>query len=167
MKMGEYAAGLSPEFKLIHDLAANRLKSGEHGLHGPWHWLKVAHNAERLADQTEGADRVVAQFFGLLHDCERITDGTDPQHGVRAAGFARALFEEGKLPINAKQLKLLCTACERHDLGEVSTDPTIGVCWDADRLELPRVGITVDPKLLSTAAGKMMLQQRSARSRVP
>jgi uncharacterized protein len=165
MKMGEYAARLAPELKLIHDLAASRQKLGEHWLHGPWHWLKVARNAELLAKQTPGADATVAQIFGLLHDCERRTDGSDPQHGARAAAFARSLFEDGRLPLSVKQLKLLCVACERHELGEVSADPTIGVCWDADRLELPRVGVTPDPNLLSTTAGKNMLGQLSTRSR--
>ena len=28
--------------------------------------------------------------------------------------------------------------------------PTVGTCWDADRLHLPRVSITPDPVLLST-----------------
>jgi uncharacterized protein len=32
--------------------------------------------------------------------------------------------------------------------------PTIGVCWDADRLDLTRVGIMPDPEFFSTAAGK-------------
>lgn len=34
----------------------------------------------------------------------------------------------------------------------MSSDLTIGTSWDADRLHLPRVGITPDPALLSTAA---------------
>jgi hypothetical protein len=36
----------------------------------------------------------------------------------------------------------------------VTDDPTVGACWDADRLDLPRVGVTVDPRLLSTAAAR-------------
>ena len=28
--------------------------------------------------------------------------------------------------------------------------PTVGTCWDADRLHLPRVSIVPDPALLST-----------------
>ena len=35
--------------------------------------------------------------------------------------------------------------------GLVSEDPTVGACWDADRLDLPRVGIQPDPALFSTA----------------
>jgi uncharacterized protein len=39
-------------------------------------------------------------------------------------------------------------------MGQVADDPTIGACWDADRLNLWRVGKTPDPRLLSTAAAR-------------
>jgi uncharacterized protein len=51
-------------------------------------------------------------------------------------------------------LLVLCEACTYHADGQVSDDPTIGVCWDADRLDLPRVGIGIDRKYLSTAAAR-------------
>jgi uncharacterized protein len=41
-------------------------------------------------------------------------------------------------------------ACQEHTNGGVSSDPTIGVCWDADRLNLGRVEIRPDPRWLST-----------------
>jgi hypothetical protein len=41
-----------------------------------------------------------------------------------------------------------------HNDGETSLDPAIGVCWDADRLCLPRVGIAPDSTLLSTRSGR-------------
>jgi hypothetical protein len=33
-------------------------------------------------------------------------------------------------------------------------NPTIGCCWDADRLDLSRVGIEPDTELMSTDAGR-------------
>jgi hypothetical protein len=42
-----------------------------------------------------------------------------------------------------------------HADGYTHKDPTIGVCWDADRLNLWRCGITLDPKLLSTEAARL------------
>jgi uncharacterized protein len=51
-------------------------------------------------------------------------------------------------------MELLVTACSRHTCGSVSADPTIGTCWDADRLDLARFGIVPDPELLSTAAAR-------------
>jgi uncharacterized protein len=41
---------------------------------------------------------------------------------------------------------------KHHSDGEVSTDKTIQTCWDADRLDLGRVGIFPSPKFLSQEA---------------
>lgn len=41
-----------------------------------------------------------------------------------------------------------------HDKGETTTDPTIGCCWDADRLDLGRVGKKPDPAYMSTMLGR-------------
>ena len=49
---------------------------------------------------------------------------------------------------------LLGFACEEHTNGGVGRDLTVGVCWDADRLNLWRVGIQPDPRLLSTEAAR-------------
>jgi uncharacterized protein len=48
----------------------------------------------------------------------------------------------------------VCLAIELHTAGQVSADPTVGACWDADRLHLPRCGITPNPDLFSTAPGR-------------
>ena len=52
------------------------------------------------------------------------------------------------------QLELLYTACRDHTDGEVTDDPTLGVCWDADRLNLWRAAIAPNPRWLSTAPAK-------------
>jgi hypothetical protein len=49
---------------------------------------------------------------------------------------------------------LLGFACEEHTNGDVSSDPTVGVCWDADRSKLWRVAIRPDPRWLSTKAAR-------------
>lgn len=113
-------------------------------------WRSVAAVGARLIDAGELADPLVVTLFALLHDSQRVNDGTDPQHGPRAARFAEALYREGLLPIAPTQLDVLVTACEDHTGGLPTDDPTIGVCWDADRLNLPRVGKTVDPYWIST-----------------
>lgn len=56
--------------------------------------------------------------------------------------------------ISEQQLNTLKYACEYHDKGLITDDPTVGCCWDADRLDLMRVQTTPDPKYLSTAYGK-------------
>lgn len=127
--------------------------------HGPEHWARVEGNAKMLAAATEGADRDVCVWFARLHDTMRDSEYADPGHGPRAAEMAVVLWKEtaGELGnLSLAQLDVLHEAIDRHDLGEVSDDPTIGVCWDADRLELPRVGIVPDPDLMSTRMGKTL-----------
>ena len=45
---------------------------------------------------------------------------------------------------------LLVEACRYHSDGIVDAHPTIQACWDADRLDLGRVGIRPDPRFLCT-----------------
>ena len=53
-------------------------------------------------------------------------------------------------------MRLLDYAIRHHVDGDVSDDPTIGTCWDADRLDLGRVGIVPDEQYMSTAEGKRL-----------
>src|SRR5829696_5992164 len=119
-------------------------------IHGEHHWRTVGANGLWLAEPLERADRHVIFLFALLHDSMRESDGHDPGHGPRAAALASELQAEGLLGVTSQQLELLQHACHEHTNGFVSTEPTLGACWDADRLDLPRVAITPDPALLST-----------------
>ncbi len=120
--------------------------------HGQQHWQTVAAFGTILARETNGADPIVALLFGILHDCLRIDDGHDPDHGRRAGALAGAL-NGGLFTLDEARLTALVTALSLHVDGLVSDNSTIGACWDADRLHLWRIGVTPDPSLLSTAAG--------------
>ena len=78
---------------------------------------------------------------------------TTPLHGPRGAALARELRGEA-FELEDEEMDLLAFACEEHTNGGVGPDPTMGVCWDADRLNLWRVGIRPDPRWLSTEAAK-------------
>lgn len=119
-------------------------------IHGVDHWRRVGRNGERLAAATAGADERVVAVFAAFHDSQRANDGRDPEHGVRAAALVRRL----RLDLNRAQQETLRAALVDHDRGLVSDDPTVGVCWDADRLDLVRLGLKINPALLSTEAGK-------------
>jgi uncharacterized protein len=133
-------------------LAARRFTLGDHFMHGPDHWQRVERNALEIAPHT-GAHILLVRLFAVLHDSNRRSDGHDPEHGVRAASWAREL-NGVRFQLDAARLDLLCDAMTRHDKGRVSDDPTIGTCWDADRLDLPRVGVRPAARLMSTARGK-------------
>ena len=49
---------------------------------------------------------------------------------------------------------MLHYACTWHTHGQLSSDPTIATCWDADRLDLGRVGMRPHADYMSTAKGK-------------
>src|SRR3954453_2622484 len=61
-----------------------------YGHHGVAHWARVLENGVRLAEET-GADVVIVRLFAILHDCRRVNEATDPDHGPRAAEYAREL----------------------------------------------------------------------------
>lgn len=129
--------------------------------HGEQHWLGVTAAAVRILERGSPADPVVLLAFCLLHDSQRRSEGRDPNHGERAAEFADSL--RGKLlRLGDGHRRVLRRALTDHDRGKTSSHPTIGACWDADRLTLPRVGITVDPRKLSTAVGRELAAERGA-----
>ena len=134
---------------LLADVRARSTGIGSR-IHGELHWRTVGANGLWLAESLDSADTYVIFLFALLHDSMRESDGRDPEHGPRAAALAGALHAEGVLPASAAQLETLQYACFEHTNGLVSDDPTVGCCWDADRLDLPRVWIEPDPALFST-----------------
>ena len=123
-----------------------------HGIHGAGHWARVACIGKRLARET-GARLDVVRLFAFFHDARRLDDGYDPSHGHRGAELAIALRGQ-HYEIDGAGLELLVEACRGHSEGTLSTDVTIQTCWDADRLDLGRVGYEPDPKLLGTQAAR-------------
>lgn len=164
--MGEAGVTRHPQGGDAHDFdailkAAFRVFTlGPHTVHGPRHWLRVEAFALRLAPAT-GADVTVARLFARLHDCRRRNEDADPLHGVRAAEFAAGL-RGSLIHVDDARFGILEEALRRHNDGDVSGDATIGTCWDADRLDLPRVGIRPHPRLLSTSAARELLTAAGA-----
>jgi uncharacterized protein len=122
------------------------------GIHGVKHWARVRTNGLALARETE-ANPMVVELFAFLHDSCRESEGHDPLHGHRAADLACRLHGH-LIRLSATDFDLLVIACRGHTHEPWHPDPTIGTCWDADRLDLTRVDIIPDPALMSTNAGK-------------
>lgn len=119
--------------------------------HGITHWQRVERNGLYLAQFTD-ADPVVISHFAYLHDCQRENEWEDPEHGPRAADFAkvyRHLFD-----VTDTQFEQICRACAGHTHASRSHCITLTTCWDSDRLDLGRVGITPDPQYLFTEEAK-------------
>lgn len=122
------------------------------GIHGAPHWVRVLHNGLRLAERTGASVRVV-EAFALLHDSCRRNDDHDPGHGYRAGQLAMRLNDRF-LQLEAEEMSLLVLACEGHSNGHLEADVTVQTCWDADRLDLGRVGIRPAANRLCTAAAR-------------
>jgi uncharacterized protein len=122
------------------------------GVHGARHWRRVLQNGLKLSAMTGANDRVV-EAFALLHDSCRKNDNYDPEHGLRAGELALRINDEF-LKLDQAELKLLALACRGHSDGRLEADLTIQTSWDADRLDLGRVGIRPVPNSLCTSAAK-------------
>jgi uncharacterized protein len=135
------------------------------GIHGLPHWARVRETGLRLAEQT-GANRAIVELFAVFHDARRRNEGIDPAHGQRGADFAVTL-RSTVIHLADPEFALLYTACADHTKGSTEADITIQTCWDADRLDLGRVGTTPDPARLCTAAARTaeMLMWADRRSR--
>ena len=120
------------------DFLTHQYKLSHNGMHGIEHWLRVLING-RLITAQNGADIEVVEHFSLLHDVQRQDEYGDIQHGGRAADFAASLMGDW-VHLNSTQMYQLSEACRYHSMGRLSKDVAIQTCWDADRLDLGRVG---------------------------
>jgi len=143
-----------PESRVLELLGAIRrqYRLSWTGIHGVGHWARVLDTGLHLASLT-GADPEVVSCFALFHDACRANDSYDPRHGARGAELATSLLAPhfaGK----PRQLELLLEACSLHTDGRTDAEVTVATCWDADRLDLLRVGIHPSPRKLCTDAAR-------------
>lgn len=132
------------------------------GYHGVVHWARVLENGLQLADRT-GADREVVTLFALFHDSRRVNEGRDDGHGLRGGEFAKSL--RGTLVhLDDARFDLLFEACRLHTNGLTAGETTLQACWDADRLDLGRVGVTPRRDRLCTDAARTLLPWAHARA---
>jgi uncharacterized protein len=122
------------------------------GVHGVSHWGRVFENGSRIA-AAAGADLQILELFALFHDACRLKDSGDREHGPRGAELAASL--RGRIPLDAAAFGLLLEACSCHTRGPREGAPvTVRACLDADRLDIPRVGLQTMPSLLFTDAAR-------------
>lgn len=132
------------------------------GDHGVSHWARVLENGLAVAERS-GADRDVVMLFALFHDARRLNESDDEGHGLRGAVLAHTL-RGSLIHLDDARFELLYEACRLHTDGRTEADVTIQTCWDADRLDLGRVGITPEPTLLCTPAARELIGWANARA---
>jgi uncharacterized protein len=132
------------------------------GYHGVVHWARVFENGLRVAE-LNGADVDVVTLFALFHDSRRVNENHDNGHGLRGAELAHSL--RGTLVHLADdRFEKLFEACRLHTDGLTEADPTLQACWDADRLDLGRVGVTPAANRLCTDAARGLIKWANERA---
>ncbi len=152
--MGEKRVIIPDAHRLVEevlDRATPRALSSS--IHGPRHWQRVGLAGLKLLKRVPEADAETIFLFALVHDSQRVNDGKDPDHGPRAARLVRDMDQDLIFPTE-EQYDRLTFACRHHERGGVSDDPTVSVCWDADRLNLHRCYIWPKTKYLSTSVAR-------------
>lgn len=122
------------------------------GTHGWPHWVAVNRVGQQIALH-HGLNAQVIQLFAIFHDACRVNEYNDDDHGLRASKLVKK-FRKQYFTLPDDDLDRLVVACRDHTDGRVTSDLLIGACWDADRLDLGRVGIAPNLRYLSTDAGK-------------
>jgi len=145
-------------------------------IHGWKHWLSVYRNAVVLAEtgslhtfpvdlSDEGVSpdldlTAVIILFAMFHDCRRHDEGYDVTHGIYGAEALWSLVGD-VLPEATDEIGAAMFACAAHTVVDrPKFDPAwsatiherklaAGICLDADRMDLIRLGIMPDPSYLS------------------
>ncbi|MDM8564987.1 HD domain-containing protein [Candidatus Halobeggiatoa sp. HSG11] len=143
--------------KLWKIVTKNKVRINSH-IHGPEHWARVERNGLYICEKN-GADKEIIKLFALFHDSMRLNDGRDIEHGLRGAEYAKSLLNK-EYELAEDKFELLYYACQYHSIRRPTEDKTIGTCWDADRLDLRRVGIKPDEKYLYSDAAKIVAREQ-------
>jgi uncharacterized protein len=138
----------------IREYVLSIFKCGAHSIHGPSHWQRVDSFGLNIAANS-GADLSVVRLIAFLHDSCRQDDGADLDHGPRAAEMLDRIVPK-VFAIDPGRFDLLKEAIRLHTTGQTTNEPTIGTCWDADRLDIGRVAMTPSERYMSTEAGRGM-----------
>ena len=121
--------------------------------HGITHWKHVESFGLLIANETPEADTDVIRWFAYLHDCRRGSDNDGDEHGYVAARYIGKIRKTFLSDLSDKQINVLRLACRFHTTKRRTSNITADICLDADRLDLPRVGIRPDAKKMAGTIG--------------
>jgi uncharacterized protein len=139
--------------KLWRDVS-KRKHSASSPIHGLTHWRRVFKNGLVIARET-GANIDMIELFALFHDSCRLNDGKDPGHGRRAADWVASMRSD--LPGLPEDLfQFLLEALRDHTHVRYTDNIHIATCWDADRLDLSRVGQAPSEEFMNTDIGRII-----------
>mgnify|MGYP001776771017 CR=1 FL=1 len=144
----------------VKEFAMNGWELGE--THGLPHWQRVERNGIILSTEIrngiscirEDINMKVVRMFAYLHDKCRLNNGADLEHGIRAADMLPSIRSTILQDLTDEDFSLLEIACRLHTTELRTGNLTVDTCFDADRLDLERVGIIPFHNKMATANGK-------------
>ncbi len=136
-------------WQTLYQEAISGAELADSPVHGEEHWRAVAAVGLELNQLCPGTSRPLLLAFGMLHDCRRMDEGWDPEHGARAADVATNSRPLRDI-LTDQEIDRLAFACLWHEKGRVEREiHDVGLCWDSDRYNLVRLEITPIRELLS------------------
>lgn len=142
---------------ILHDVenvCAPYCQCGDLHIHGFSHLRRVAWTAGRLAVMS-GANVESCIVAGFLHDCARTNDGDGSGHARDSAILADSILKSHFPHLNRAEI---CECIAEHADGKTTSHLLTGCVWDADRLDLVRLGLNVNPELMSTQYARSMAE---------
>jgi uncharacterized protein len=88
----------------------------------------------------------------------RVNEDHDPEHGPRATAFIKE--HRQLLDLADSQVDMLCRACSGHTHGRKCHDSPVCTCWDADRLDIGRIGVKPNSKYLFNDEAKRIADEQ-------
>lgn len=122
------------------------------GVHGIDHWTRVLQNGIILCDKNPNLNKNIIIAFSFFHDVGRTREDDEPIHGYN--GGRRLLKYKYKINLTKEEIDKCYEACVDHTHTRHHKDPQIAACWDADRLDLYRVGVMPDVDYLNLEESK-------------
>lgn len=140
-------------------------------LHGVAHWTRVHRYGLLLADTLElsSTQKIAIALFGWTHDLARTNDGGGNQHSIDGADYVVDVTNTLFSNFPRDTLDIVRCAIYYHSDGMTAEEAlyqhslkdnltwsrddilnTLGCCWDADRLDLLRLGIAPQESKMST-----------------
>jgi uncharacterized protein len=136
---------------------SEKKSSASSPIHGLTHWRRVFENGLVIAKET-GANIDIIELFALFHDSCRFNDGKDPNHGRRAAKWVKSMRSDLR-GLSEDLFQFLLEALRDHTHVRCTENIHIATCWDADRLDLGRVGVNPIEEFMNTDIGRMIAKR--------
>lgn len=146
--------------KHILEYVISNFKLDIDGDHGLEHWERVYENCLKLASFYNISSEVF-ELFSLLHDSKREDEFRDIDHGKRAALLVKKLVFNNEIILSKEDTNRLIFACSNHTVpnkkAKLYNDIVVQICFDADRLDIGRVGIVPEEKYFFTDYAKKLV----------